>query len=91
MNNYKMGVEGLLILTNVVLGTLSTSYKCNQKVNKTSIKWSEYSEGQLHMLQEGKDNIALEDASASSGAGRNLQLQLLLAPDSTETCFESCG
>jgi hypothetical protein len=26
---YKMGVKGLLILTNVVLGTLSTSYKCS--------------------------------------------------------------
>jgi hypothetical protein len=27
MNKYKMGVEGLLTLTKVELGTLSTSYK----------------------------------------------------------------
>ncbi len=36
-------------LTNVVLGILSTCYKCSQKANKTSVKWSGYSEGQLHM------------------------------------------
>jgi hypothetical protein len=29
MNKYKMGVVGLFLLTNVVPGTLSTSYKCS--------------------------------------------------------------
>ncbi len=32
-----MGVKSLLILTNVVLGTLSTSYKCSQ-IDKTSVQ-----------------------------------------------------
>jgi hypothetical protein len=63
MNNYKMGVEGLLNFTNclfsdndVVLGTLSVSYKCSQTVIQTSIQFATpasisagFSERQLHM------------------------------------------
>ncbi len=63
MNNYKMGVGGLLKFTNclytdndVVLGTLYASYKCSQTVIQTSIKFATpasisagFSERQLHM------------------------------------------
>ncbi len=67
-----MGVEGLLSFSNrlfsdneVVLGALSASYKCSQMVFKTSIQLTTsvsigagFSERQLHMLPEGKHNLA---------------------------------
>jgi hypothetical protein len=49
----------------VMLGTLSASYKCSQMVIKTSIQLAMpalinagFSERQLHMLPEGKHNLA---------------------------------
>jgi hypothetical protein len=69
---YKMGVEGLsnvidclLSDIEVVLGNLSASFKCSQMVFKTSIQLAMpvsigagFSESQLHMLPEGKHNLA---------------------------------
>ncbi len=67
-----MGVEGLFHFSiylfrdvEVMLGTLSARYKCSQMVFKTWMQLSTpvsigagFSERQLHMLSEGKHNLA---------------------------------
>jgi hypothetical protein len=89
-NNYKMGVESLLILANVMLGTLSTNYKRSQKVNKISIKWFGYPEGQLHMCPEGKDNIASLGCIGFKRCWQEFTATVVAGTRINRNIFESC-
>ncbi len=95
MNNYYMGIKSLLHFINylfrdieVMLGTLSASYKCSQMVFKTLMHLSTqvsfgagFSERQLHMLSEGKHSLASTECASC---------KCIFLPAPLEAIIKSC-